>query len=212
MGDRLRRRLVRRDDHAGSDLSGPEQLLGEPVRQADATMGRAVTREQTLMQGDARPSEALHERHLGVIVEVRVVLDLALDDRKDAFRRVVAALAGRDLGARDHSVAVEDANFLAPERDDTDQGTVGVERLKVGAVVAVWVRARRLVLERLGERRGRCGQTSDYGEQCHQRSASNQGAKRPDQRAMPVSRSGSHGRCSLARAIGDSPSTIRRLD
>ena len=94
-----RRHIVRRHDHADAHLGRVEQLFGKVEGQADAAMGRRTSRQDAAMQRDARPGDALHVRHEGVVIQVRVVLLDLLDDAENAGGRLAPLRAAR-TGAR----------------------------------------------------------------------------------------------------------------
>ena len=127
--------VVAHDDHAHAGLGQVEQLLGEPVGHADATMRGGASRQHAGVQGDARPRDALHERHLGIVVEVGVVLAVLLQDREDAGRGLVAGLAGGDRRAQDLAVGVVDRHMLAAERHDRQDRRAGHAGERQGEVL-----------------------------------------------------------------------------
>ena len=125
MGDVDRAHVVAHHDHAHAHLGQVEELLGEPVRQADAAVRCRLARQHAGVQRDAGPGDALHEGHRGIVVEIGVVLPVLLDDAVDAGRRLVAGLAGRDRRPQDLALGVVDGDPLVVERDDGQQRHAG---------------------------------------------------------------------------------------
>ena len=100
----------------------PIQQLRELVGHAHATVGRRVARQPARMQCDARPGESLHVGHGRIVVEIRVMILVLLQDREDAGRRFVALLSGRDRGrADDHAVPVHVGELLRQRHDQHDR-------------------------------------------------------------------------------------------
>jgi hypothetical protein len=63
-------------------------------RQADATVARRIAVQIARVHRDARPRQALHVRHWRVVVCLRVVLLLFLENVEDAARRGMARRTG----------------------------------------------------------------------------------------------------------------------
>src|SRR6516162_8236090 len=80
LGNRDGLGVIRRNDHAHADLGLAEQFLGKVIRHADAAVGGGVAGEGAAMQRDARPGDALHVRHPGIVIEVGMVVLVLLDD------------------------------------------------------------------------------------------------------------------------------------
>ena len=64
-----------------------------------------MARQPTGMQRDPVPGQPLHPRHRGIVVHVRVVLGLLLQDGEQADRRLVVTRAGRRIGQAAVTVA-----------------------------------------------------------------------------------------------------------
>ena len=114
--DRLH--LVARDDHPHAELGGRPELLREVMGQADAAMRRRVTRHHALVHRDARPGDALHERHRCAAVDVGVVVAVLLDDAEHALRGRVAGHAGRDRPLCDPDAIGVERHLLGADVDD----------------------------------------------------------------------------------------------
>ncbi len=104
------------------------ELPGEVVRHAHAAMrGRIARHGIRFVQRDARPGQPLHERHRSVRIEVGFVILLLFENGKDAARRRVPGLAGRDLRAsRPLRVAVIDRKrLLVLGNEDLQRAGIG---------------------------------------------------------------------------------------
>ena len=77
-----------------------------------------IARNDAGVHGDARPGDALHQRHGRAGVDVRVVPAFLADDAEHARRRAVPGLAGRYARARDAAGGVVDGDVLVGQRDD----------------------------------------------------------------------------------------------
>src|SRR5215471_14408247 len=94
-------------------------MFGEVVGQAYATMRRRVSWQRAAVECNARPRDALHVRHGGIVIEVRVVLGLFLDDAEDTSRRLASLLATRHRCPQDPAVGVIDCDPLIAQRNDS---------------------------------------------------------------------------------------------
>jgi hypothetical protein len=130
--------VVAHDQHAHADVGQVEQALGEVHRHAHAAVRSGIARQDAGVQRDAGPGDALHERHVAVLVEVGIVDGLLLHDAEDAGRRLVAGRASRDRRLHQHLArAVVDGDSLRIEANHRQQGNAGaLERHHVAAVVA----------------------------------------------------------------------------
>jgi len=72
----------------------------------------------TAVQRDARPRDAQHVWHPGIIVETRVMVLVLLHDTKDASRGLASRSAGRHRRAHSPAVGVIDGHLLALDRHD----------------------------------------------------------------------------------------------
>ena len=139
MGEFRKSHVAWRYHHSHADIGQLEQALGKGNRQAHAAVRCRVARQRAGVQGDAGPGDALHERHVAVLVEVGVVLGLLLHDAEDAGRGFIARRARRNGRLLDHApAAVVDRDALGIERDQGEHRDPGtLERHHVAAVVAV---------------------------------------------------------------------------
>ena len=128
IGKRDRLRIVRRDDHAHADLRLAEQVLGKVIGHADAAVRGRIAGQRPAMQRDARPGDALHVRHPGIVVEVGVVVLILLHDAEDSGRRLASLDAGRNRRAQDPAVGVVDRHLLALDRHDRHDRIAGIAR------------------------------------------------------------------------------------
>src|SRR5215831_7789696 len=100
MINRNRPNVAWRHDYAHAKPCRAEQPFGKVVGQTDAAVRCGVSRQRSTVERDARPSEALHVRHEGIVIEVGVVLDLFLED-EDTGWRLAALLAARHWRSHD---------------------------------------------------------------------------------------------------------------
>src|SRR6476620_3786634 len=77
-----------RHDHPHAHRGRVEQALGEVEWQPDTAVGRRTPRQDAAMKGDARPGDALHVRHVSIVIQVRVMVLYLLDDAEDPGRRL----------------------------------------------------------------------------------------------------------------------------
>jgi hypothetical protein len=70
------------------------------------------------VQRDARPCETLHVRHVGIIIKVRVVLGLFLNDTEDTGWRLPSLLAARHRRSHDQAAGIVDTDLLVAQRYD----------------------------------------------------------------------------------------------
>ena len=78
------------------------------------------------MQRDAVPGEALHMRHMGIVIHVRAVIPLLLDDSEDSGRRLAFGGAGRDWRAQDPAFGVVERDPLGLSRHDGHDRLAGL--------------------------------------------------------------------------------------
>src|SRR5215510_10641596 len=100
----------------------PSLVAPNTVRQSCRADGcsramRGIPAEGTV-ERDARPSEALHVRHEGIVIEVGVVLDLFLEDAKDTGWRLAALLAARHWRSHDPAFVIVNRDLLVAQRND----------------------------------------------------------------------------------------------
>jgi len=70
------------------------------------------------MKRDARSSDALHVWHVGIVIQVRVMLGLFLDDAEDTGRRLASLLAARYRRPQDPALGIVHGDPLAAQRND----------------------------------------------------------------------------------------------
>jgi hypothetical protein len=68
MGDGDGRRVAWRHNHAHAQPSYVEQAFGEVVGQSDAAVRRRMSRQKATVESDARPGDAQHVRHVGIVI------------------------------------------------------------------------------------------------------------------------------------------------
>ncbi len=129
MGDIDRRHVAGRHDHAHAHRGHVEQAFGEVEGQPHAAVGRRTPRQHAAMEGDARPGDAMHVRHEGVVVQVRVMLLDFLDDAEDPGGRFAPLRAARHRRPQDPSLGVVDGDPLATKGNDRHDGLAGAARL-----------------------------------------------------------------------------------
>ncbi len=118
MGDLDGRHVGWRHNHPHSQPSRAEQVCGEVVGHPDAAMRRRMSWQRSTVECNARPSDALHVRHVGIVIQVRVVLGFFLDDAEDPGRRLASLLAARHGRTQDRAVGVIDSDPLVAQRND----------------------------------------------------------------------------------------------
>ena len=116
-----RRHLAGRDDDARAHLGPVPHLRGKRHRHADAAVRRRIARQDAGMHRDARPGDALHERHRRAAVDVGVVHLVLLDDAEHAHRGRMALHARRHRAFGEQAVGVVDPDLLLVDRDRDDQ-------------------------------------------------------------------------------------------
>ena len=131
------------NDHAHAHLGNVEETTGKFVRQADAAMGSRMPRQHPAMERDARPGEALHVGHGGIVVEVGIVLSLFFEHAEDAGGRFAAFLAGRYRSAQYPAFGVVDRDLLALQRHDGHDRLTGTTAVDRGAPLLLSMMARR---------------------------------------------------------------------
>src|SRR5258708_30285906 len=75
--------------------------------------------QRATMKRDARPSDALHVWHVRIVIQVRVMLGLFLDDAEDTGRRLASLLAARYRRPQDPAFGVIYRDLLAAQRNDS---------------------------------------------------------------------------------------------
>src|SRR5262249_51753810 len=82
-------------------------------------MGRRISRQRAAVERDARPGDGLHVGHVRIVIKVRVVLCLLLNDAEYAGRRLASFLAARHRGPQDPASSVIDGDSLVAQRNDS---------------------------------------------------------------------------------------------
>ena len=116
-------------DHPKAQPGRVEQACCEVEGHPNAAMGRRIPRQQDAVERDARPGDALHVGHVGIVINVRVVLRFLLDDAKDPGGRFASLLTARHRRPKDPAVGVIDGDPLVVERDDRHDRLAGRARL-----------------------------------------------------------------------------------
>ena len=128
--DNLNGRHIRwRHDHPQAHPGHVEQARGEVEGHPDAAVGRRIPRQLAAVECDARPGDALHVRHEGIVIDVRVVVRLFLDDTEDTGGCLASLLAARHRRPENPAIGVIDGDPLAPERNDGQDRLAGWTRL-----------------------------------------------------------------------------------
>jgi hypothetical protein len=118
MRDLDRRHIGRCHDHPQAHFGQVEQAFRKVKGHANAAMRRRISRQSTTVERNARPGEALHVGHEGIIVEVRVVIRVLLDDAEDPGGRLASPLATRHRRTKYPAIGVVDGDPLALQRND----------------------------------------------------------------------------------------------
>src|SRR5215831_9438112 len=101
MGDLDGRHVGRRYNHPHAQPGLIEQARSDVVWHSDAAMRGRMSWQGAAMECNARPSDSLHVRHIGIVIQVRVVLRLFLDDAEDTGGRLASLLAARHWRPQD---------------------------------------------------------------------------------------------------------------
>ena len=163
------------------------------MRHPDAAVRRRMAQIHALVQGDARPGDALHEGHRRIAVNIRVMEAILLDDAEHAHRSRMLGHAGRNGRIRHlHAVAIEmeallidgDENLQRTARDISERIFADVVGfldlpggLDLGVVPARVPELRRIAVRvvivlghrrrcRAGSQRAHKAQRPDSAEQC----------------------------------------------
>ena len=129
MDDLNGRHVAWRHDHPHAHRGRVEQACGEVVGHPDAAMGRRIPRQGAAVERDARPGDALHVGHEGIVIQVRVMLLLFLDDAEDSGGRLASLLAARHRRPQDPALGVVDGDPLVAERNNGHDRLAGGARL-----------------------------------------------------------------------------------
>src|SRR5262249_58436206 len=90
----------------------------ELVGQTDAAMRRRMSRQWAAVQRDPRPGDPLHVGHVRVVIEIRVVLRLLLNNAENAGGRLTSSLAARYRRPQDPTARVIDRDPLIAQRNN----------------------------------------------------------------------------------------------
>ena len=118
MGEDGRSHIFARDHHSETELGHAEYLFGKLVGQADAAVRGRISWQRPGMQRNARPSNALHERHRRVVVAIGIVLCLFLQDAEYTCRRLVVVTTAGDRSPQNGTLRVVESDSLLGQRDD----------------------------------------------------------------------------------------------
>src|SRR5258706_14629729 len=77
-----------------------------------------MSRQRATMERDAGPSDALHVRHVGVVIQVRIMLGLFLDDAEDAGGRLASLLPTRHRRPQGPAFGIIYSDPLVAQRND----------------------------------------------------------------------------------------------
>ena len=128
VGELDRRCVVRRDDHPHPDPRLAEELFGKAERHPHAAVRGRIPGQRPAVQRDAVPGDALHVRHVGIVIHVRAVVLFPLDDGEDAGRRLAFLGAGRHRRAQNPALGVVERDLLRLDRDDRHDRLTGIAR------------------------------------------------------------------------------------
>ena len=106
-----------------------EQACCEVEGHPNAAVGRRISWQGAAVERDARPGNALHVGHVGIVIQVRVVLFFFLDDAEDPGGRLASLLAARHRRPENPAVGVIDGDPLVVERNDRHDRLAGGARL-----------------------------------------------------------------------------------
>jgi len=117
---------------APSVMNAHAALLGDVAsgkvtpEEAEPVSAMLGTHLKTIETGARAP---LHVRHVGIIVQVRVVLGFFLDDAENTGRCLASLLAARHRRSQNPAIGVVDSNPLVAQRNDCHDRFPGSARL-----------------------------------------------------------------------------------
>src|SRR5262245_31531746 len=114
------------DNNADAELGDAPHLACECPGQPDATMRGGPIGNDALVHSHARPGDALHVEHRGVVVDVGTVPAILFDDAEYAGRRRMARHASRHTRVRDRMAVRVERELLLVDRDDDGEHAVGL--------------------------------------------------------------------------------------
>src|SRR5215469_3231868 len=118
MGDLDRRYVAWRHNYPHTQPGRAEQARSEVVGHPDAAMRRRMSRQRATVECNTRPSDALHVWHVGIVIQVRVVLGFFLDDGEDTRWRLASLPAARYRRPQNPAFGVIDSDPLVAQRND----------------------------------------------------------------------------------------------
>ena len=92
--------IVRRDDHPHPDPRLVVYLIGKAEGHPHAAVRGRIPGQRPAVQRDAVPGDALHVRHMGIVIHVRAVVDLFIPTTAKTPAGVSRPLVPVDTGAR----------------------------------------------------------------------------------------------------------------
>ena len=144
--------IVRRDDHPHPDPRLVEHLIGKAEGHPHAAVRGRIPGQRPAVQRDAVPGDALHVRHMGIVIHVRAVVHFLIDNGEDAGRRLAFLDAGRHRRAQDPAVRVVENDLLGLDRHDRHDRLTSIARRRR----LFGLRGARLP-RRVGGQRRQCG-------------------------------------------------------
>ena len=154
-----RGRVDRRYDHPHPEPRLVEQLLRKAKGHPHAAVRRRISGQRPAVQRDAVPGDALHVRHVGIVIHVRAVVLFLLDEGEDAGWRLASLGAGRHRRAQDPAVGVVERDLLGLDRHDRHDRLACIARRRRLA----GCRAARFFRCGVGGRRHQCGHRREHG-------------------------------------------------
>ena len=115
---RHRNDLATRYNEAHPELGEGPKPLRKIMRRADAAVRGWVAGQYAFVQRHARPRNALHERHRGAAVDIRMVIAILFDDAEYAHWGGMSGHAGRHRSLRNPDPVAVERYFLRADIDD----------------------------------------------------------------------------------------------
>src|ERR671911_281466 len=92
-------------------------------------MGGWISWQEAAVERDPRPGEALHVGHVGVVIKVRPVLGILLENTEYTGRGLAPFPPTRDRRPQDRALSVVNRDSLVAQRDDRHDRLAGRARL-----------------------------------------------------------------------------------